>query len=126
MPDFVFTSNEEENGPFLTEEDMHENILRRYERGLEDSGDCYLVLFRGMVQRMLKEHPHRVCFTHADLASCNVVIENGRISGIIDWSQAGWYPEYWEDSRLMLLAKYDWQTKWPLYFDHFMERYDYD
>jgi aminoglycoside phosphotransferase len=124
--DFIFTYGMEENGPFLTEEDMHDNILRRYGRGFEDSGDCYLDLFRGMVQRMLKEHPHKICFTHADLASRNIMIENGHISGIIDWGQAGWYPEYWEYVKLMWGGKYDWQTKWPLYFDHFMKRYDYE
>ncbi|QPG97842.1 hypothetical protein C2857_006930 [Epichloe festucae Fl1] len=24
------------------------------------------------------------------------MVHNGRISGIIDWESAGWYPEYWE------------------------------
>ncbi|KAI0640318.1 hypothetical protein C8Q77DRAFT_1153184 [Trametes polyzona] len=39
---------------------------------------------------------HRVCFTHADLATRNVLVKDGRLSGIVDWEFAGWYPEYWE------------------------------
>ncbi|KAI0633085.1 kinase-like protein [Trametes polyzona] len=39
---------------------------------------------------------HRVCFTHADLAARNVLVKDGRLSGIIDWEFSGWYPEYWE------------------------------
>ncbi|OJT11330.1 hypothetical protein TRAPUB_12130 [Trametes pubescens] len=39
---------------------------------------------------------HRVCFTHADLAARNILVKNGRLSGIIDWEYSGWYPEYWE------------------------------
>ncbi|EIW56387.1 uncharacterized protein TRAVEDRAFT_49213 [Trametes versicolor FP-101664 SS1] len=39
---------------------------------------------------------HRIVFTHADLHACNVLVHEGRLSGIIDWEHAGWYPEYWE------------------------------
>lgn len=39
---------------------------------------------------------HRICFTHADLAARNILVKDGRLSGIVDWEFAGWYPEYWE------------------------------
>lgn len=26
----------------------------------------------------------------------NVLSHNGRLSGTVDWENAGWYPEYWE------------------------------
>ncbi|KAI0651065.1 kinase-like protein [Trametes meyenii] len=39
---------------------------------------------------------HRICFTHADLAARNILVKDGRLSGILDWEFSGWYPEYWE------------------------------
>jgi aminoglycoside phosphotransferase (APT) family kinase protein len=39
---------------------------------------------------------HRIVLTHADLAPRNIMVEDGKITGIVDWEEAGWYPEYWE------------------------------
>jgi aminoglycoside phosphotransferase (APT) family kinase protein len=38
----------------------------------------------------------RLVFTHADLADRNILVQDGRITGIIDWEWAGFYPEHWE------------------------------
>ena len=27
-----------------------------------------------------------------------------QLSGIVDWGQAGWYPEYWEYCKVLLLT----------------------
>lgn len=35
-------------------------------------------------------------FTHGDLSLRHVYYLNGRITGIIDWESAGWFPDYWE------------------------------
>jgi serine/threonine protein kinase len=35
-------------------------------------------------------------FTHGDLTPRNIIIQNGKILSILDWSNSGWYPEYWE------------------------------
>jgi aminoglycoside phosphotransferase len=44
---------------------------------------------------------HRTIFTHADLNLRNILVdENKRISGIVDWECAGWYPEYWECAKM--------------------------
>lgn len=45
---------------------------------------------------------HKIVFTHADINMRNVLVnENGRISGIVDWECAGWFPEYWEYTKKM-------------------------
>ncbi|OBT63353.1 hypothetical protein VE03_07196 [Pseudogymnoascus sp. 23342-1-I1] len=44
--------------------------------------------------------PYKVKFTHADLNPTNVQYHNGRIQAIIDWEFAGWYPEYWEYTKM--------------------------
>lgn len=35
-------------------------------------------------------------FTHGDLSSLNVLVEGDKVTGIVDWEIAGWYPSYWE------------------------------
>lgn len=46
---------------------------------------------------------HRIYFTHADLNPRNILVteEAGgwRVSGIVDWEMAGYYPEYWEYTK---------------------------
>ncbi|KAH3976759.1 hypothetical protein HBI13_149890 [Parastagonospora nodorum] len=44
---------------------------------------------------------HDIVFTHADLNLRNILVdEMGRISGIVDWECAGWYPEHWEYTKM--------------------------
>lgn len=36
--------------------------------------------------------------------------EEGRITGIVDWEEAGWYPEYWEYVKFLERpAEADWK-----------------
>lgn len=46
----------------------------------------------------------QVVLTHGDLTLGNIIISDlpgpRRIVGIIDWEQAGWYPDYWEYYKL--------------------------
>ncbi|KAF1831239.1 kinase-like protein [Decorospora gaudefroyi] len=39
---------------------------------------------------------HRIVFSHGDLSQHNILVKDGRITGLIDWETAGWYPEHWE------------------------------
>lgn len=39
---------------------------------------------------------HRIVFSHGDLAQHNILVKDGRITGLLDWEYAGWYPEYWD------------------------------
>ena len=43
---------------------------------------------------------YSVKFTHADLHPNNIAVQDGHITGIIDWEFAGWYPEYWEYTKM--------------------------
>lgn len=47
----------------------------------------------------LYEKEHDVIFTHSDLHLSNLLVRSGRLSGIIDWENAGFRPEYWEYTR---------------------------
>lgn len=51
---------------------------------------------------------HDIVFTHADLNLRNILVDgNGKISGIVDWECAGWYPEYWEYTKAHFSARYN-------------------
>ena len=43
--------------------------------------------------------PHDIVFTHGDLNMRNILAVNGKITGIVDWENAGWFPEYWEYTK---------------------------
>lgn len=55
--------------------------------------------------------PHSVVFTHGDLYRHNILVHDGRLSGIIDWECAGWLPEYW-DYTTMTVRAYSITTDW--------------
>ncbi|EGE03154.1 hypothetical protein TEQG_08620 [Trichophyton equinum CBS 127.97] len=48
---------------------------------------------------LLYERKYDVCFTHSDLHMSNLFVTRGRLSGTIDWENAGFKPEYWEFTR---------------------------
>ena len=41
-----------------------------------------------------KRHP--ICFTHGDLRLWNVLVQDGCLSGLMDFGSSEWYPEYCE------------------------------
>lgn len=41
-------------------------------------------------------------FAHGDIAPRNIMVnEKCQITGILDWAEAGWYPDYWEYANIM-------------------------
>ncbi|KZV83123.1 kinase-like protein [Exidia glandulosa HHB12029] len=50
----------------------------------------------------IRGRKYKTMFCHADLSWHNILIRDGRIVAILDWESAGWYPEYWEYTRLSL------------------------
>ncbi|MCJ1448515.1 MAG: hypothetical protein MMC23_009032 [Stictis urceolatum] len=42
----------------------------------------------------------RISYSHADLSPENVIVCKGKIVAIIDWEFAGWWPEYWEYTKI--------------------------
>ena len=42
----------------------------------------------------------QVHFTHGDLLPHNILVDGSKITAIIDWETAGYYPEFWEYCRM--------------------------
>ncbi|KAK0122470.1 hypothetical protein ONS95_010702 [Cadophora gregata] len=69
-------------GPFQSEEEFN-NCLITQER----------------LRSPVHSRKHRIVFTHADLDLTNVLVDAGRLSGLVDFGCAGFYPEYWEFTK---------------------------
>lgn len=49
---------------------------------------------------------HNIYFTHGDLNPRNILVDRGRLSGIVDWENAGWFPEYWEYTKVHYINRW--------------------
>jgi Phosphotransferase enzyme family len=58
---------------------------------LDFSGQGYVDELFGCFQTEAKVH-----LTHGDLLPHNILVEGSKITGILDWETAGYYPEFWE------------------------------
>ncbi|KAF1979164.1 phosphotransferase family protein [Bimuria novae-zelandiae CBS 107.79] len=50
-----------------------------------------------------------IVFTHGDLHPANIIVtatSPPKIAAILDWEQAGWYPDYWEECKARFTASY--------------------
>ncbi|KAK0612692.1 hypothetical protein DIS24_g12020 [Lasiodiplodia hormozganensis] len=56
---------------------------------------------------------HRICFTHADLSTRNIIVKGDKIQALLDWEYGGWYPEYWE--YVKFLYSHDKHKDWKNY-----------
>ncbi|OAF61864.1 hypothetical protein VC83_01461 [Pseudogymnoascus destructans] len=88
------------SGPFDTEADMNEGMLKHL---AQNNSAIYVQFLRDLINDTL--HGHKTVFTHGDLQPKNIMVN--RISSpedsesrfeihLIDWEAAAWYPEYWE------------------------------
>lgn len=48
---------------------------------------------------------HNIVFTHSDINMRNVLMHNGRISGIADRENSGWFSDYWEYTKAHYVTK---------------------
>lgn len=79
-------------GPFDDVEAFNRRFGHEYVRNRLDQYDpTFSQAFAKVEGRRWK-----VAFTHGDLGPYNILWDDGKIVGIIDWECAGWLPEYWE------------------------------
>lgn len=103
-----------QGGPFESEKEFNEFIL----------ADLMELpkLIRHYAKHALSED-HEILFTHPDIAPRKILVEGGRITAILDWEDAGWYPEYWEYTKALL--QINSIRGWPAFLPHvFPPRYE--
>ncbi|CAP80413.1 Pc12g07860 [Penicillium rubens Wisconsin 54-1255] len=79
-------------GPFTSHKGFHSYL--RANAPIEDCNE----VFGPEVTECHSRH-YRSCFTHADIAPRNIMVDDGKVSAIVDWQFGGWYPEYWEYTK---------------------------
>ncbi|KAF9021839.1 kinase-like protein [Hymenopellis radicata] len=85
----------EPSGPYRDEEEMNAQV--RLGMSAED-----IAQLRGIPARFVddikKAHArrHPIVFTHNDIALRNIMVDGDRVTGLIDWECAGWFPAHWE------------------------------
>ncbi|TVY92148.1 hypothetical protein LAWI1_G004856 [Lachnellula willkommii] len=62
---------------------------------------------------------HKICFTHGDASSSNILVKKGKIVAIIDFELSGFYPEYWEYTCAMNVNSQDgfWKAEIGKFLD---------
>lgn len=80
-------------GPFEDEASFNDTLI--------DRAGLFINSSTLSAMRLRMRDDHRIFFTHADLAPRNIMVKDGKISGLVDWGNSGWYPEYWELVKVM-------------------------
>lgn len=92
-----------EGGPFDSEQQFNEFFLGDIVKSAPD-------ILRHYAKFALMD-THKIVFTHADFAPRNILVEGGRVTAILDWEYAGWYPEHWE--YIQALRQLKPMPDWP-------------
>ncbi|KAJ5720680.1 uncharacterized protein N7483_008614 [Penicillium malachiteum] len=110
--------DEEPVGPYNNESDFNNHLLGYIdctpEEAFQSNGEN-----RSMCQ------DHQSYFTHGDLHSTNIIMQNGRLSGIVDWECAGYMPDYWECIKARR-ASWSSPVLWAIYGPVFKRFGDYE
>ncbi|KAH9995465.1 kinase-like protein [Xylariaceae sp. FL0662B] len=113
--DVLLTANTFRSSTFSDDESLRHVI-----------NECYLHCNGGSYREHLPDflpHSSTSVFTHGDLTPRNILIgKSETIAGIVDWENAGWYPEYWEYANIMRPSRDD---DWMKYMDQ-TKPFDWD
>ncbi|ESZ90636.1 kinase domain-containing protein [Sclerotinia borealis F-4128] len=80
-------------GPFESIADFHKFVRRG------DSMDLWN-FDKDVTDVHNKSDSYVTKFTHADMSPESILVKNRKITGIIDWEFSGWFPEYWEYTKM--------------------------
>ncbi|KAK4502160.1 hypothetical protein PRZ48_005584 [Zasmidium cellare] len=104
-------------GPFQTVREFHDALAGLIARGSTDTNLLDRRKRCPELEGLADDTP--ITFTHADLDLSNILLSDPqdgpvRIVAIIDWHQAGWYPEPWERLKAHSVAGHgsEWATKY--------------
>ncbi|RMZ77658.1 hypothetical protein DV738_g4251, partial [Chaetothyriales sp. CBS 135597] len=62
------------------------------------------------------ENNYTPTFSHSDLCPKNILVApDGHITGVVDWEYAGWYPDYWEYTKMRRYE--DAAPHWKNFYD---------
>lgn len=86
---FLFDAPYTPHGPFDTDGALYSEMVSLLEVTPE--------IGKMLRERALKCEPYT--FTHGDLTNLNIMVNDGNLSGIIDFESSGYYPVWWESVK---------------------------
>lgn len=101
-------------GPFKCIADFHTFV--RQGSALDGDSDSEVRLVHGRFETLVTK------FSHADLSPENVIVNKGEIVAILDWEFAGWWPEYWEYTKIHYGYR-DYRADFYKELDNFVHKY---
>ncbi|OBT81557.1 hypothetical protein VE02_09544 [Pseudogymnoascus sp. 03VT05] len=70
------------------------------------------VIFWKSLRSAIHDHRHEIFFSHADSSPTNILVERGKLSGIVNFGCAGFYSQYWEYTK-GVYGHFGLETAWP-------------
>ena len=101
-----------QGGPFGSEREFN-TFLR------SDIVSAAPSIFRTMIEESMGTK-HEIVLTHGDLNPRNILVKDGKIVALLDWEDAGWYPEYGEFVKFFSALNRD--LDWHDYADQIFPR----
>ncbi|KAL2754567.1 hypothetical protein ACRALDRAFT_1076220 [Sodiomyces alcalophilus JCM 7366] len=112
-----------EHGPFPTIKSFNDWLLAAAIRQRTQPGEGATGPYREFFS-----DTGNIYLTHGDLTLGNIIVSSKQgayhITGIIDWEQAGWYPEYWEYCKLLYGVEYHHEWRSEGWADKVMEPFE--
>ncbi|PNY21222.1 Uncharacterized protein TCAP_07279 [Tolypocladium capitatum] len=111
-----------EEGPFFTIDEFHDWLFTAATRQTPGQG-----VLTGPYRDFFPDSGN-IYFTHGDLTLGNIIVSDDtgpkRIVGIVDWEQAGWYPEYWEYCKLLYGVEFTHEWRAAGWADKVMDPFE--
>ncbi|KAF1996124.1 phosphotransferase enzyme family protein-like protein [Amniculicola lignicola CBS 123094] len=102
--DQLFSDEPGAYGPYQDEAAFNEGIVAALKNtqtsGWVDTVSNMVLALKG----------HEIVMTHGDLCPRNVLVQGTRVTAILDWEMAGYYPAYWE--YVKALYRPAWESSW--------------
>ncbi|RMD44143.1 hypothetical protein DV735_g934, partial [Chaetothyriales sp. CBS 134920] len=109
----VRASGAEFGGPFATERAFNDWLISNiHHESRQHFWDFYVDSLRTCFAEEWANN-HRLRFSHGDLGMHNILAQGGRITGVVDWEYAGWYPEYWEYVKMI---QFSWDKQFLTWY----------
>ena len=100
-------------GPFANEKDFNLFLRNGIDAGsdyLDDIKATFPAKYHSTLKMLIdmqEAKRHRICFTHGDASSSNILVRGGKVVALIDFELSGFYPEYWEYTTAMNVNRSD-------------------
>ncbi|KAL1992666.1 hypothetical protein VTN49DRAFT_4698 [Thermomyces lanuginosus] len=93
-------------GPFYSEAAFDEWCLSRIKNASTRRK------WRKKLAKLRRKYPSKFVLTHGDLFPRNILVDNGKITGIVDWERSGFLPDYVEYALAACLYDYSGEEWW--------------